>query len=407
MTVQTNKWNYRQKVNKIPQWNIPEDEKIKLVDFVNEYVNGRITGRIGKNIDGTIEDVLSKLKLPLTFINKPIDKIEKEDLCHFVDCLMQDKIKKKVRKKVHGKLVYVETDNYAKKGKDKFLKNLALYLKFRLDDQPDKLAKLLKVVKVILTPVKKEPQSLSYEDFNTLYESCSELCSRYYLLVNAWGGFRASEFHGVTASDIFLPNIEKGEEYVRIWIKHDNSKTKGRMITLYGPDCHRIVKHYLDKRKQEGLRHDEAVFEKTHNAMKLWLRRLGNKFSLQLHPHLFRSTCATWLVDKNILRSYTDLVEFFGWSYGSTVPNVYLNRSGIRLKHIDENVKQSQIESLMLELEKQKELNRIQQIKANTDAAKFETELHDFKLRTEALEKSKEKNDLLIKKLIKRIEEST
>jgi integrase len=405
MTIRTNKWNYRQKLKQIPKWNIPESEKVKLVEFVNEYANGRITGRIGKNIDGTIEDVLSKLKLPLTFLNKSFDDITKDDICKFVDSLMQDKIKKKVRKKKNEKLIWVETGNYAKKGKDKFLKNLALYLKFRLDNEPEKLAKLLKVVKVILTHVRKEPQSLSYDDFDKLYESCAELYYRYYLLVNVWGGFRASEFHGITASDIFFPNIDKGEEYVRIWIKHDNSKTKGRMITLYGADCHRIVKQYLEKRKHEGIKHDEPVFEKSHNAVKLSLRRLGNKHSLKLHPHLFRSTCATWLVDKNILRSYTDLVEFFGWSYGSTVPNVYLNRSGIQLKHIDDNVKQSRLEILKLEFESQKELYRIQQITANTDVGKLEAELNDYKVRTEALERSKEKNETLIKKLIKKIED--
>lgn len=405
MTVRTNKWNYKHKLKQIPNWNIPESEKVKLVEFVNEYVNGRITGRIGKNIDGTIEDVLSKLKLPLTFLNKSFSDLTKDDVCNFVDSLMQDKIKKKVRKKKNGKLIWIETDNYAKKGKDKFLKNLALYLKFRLDDQPDKLAKLLKVVKVILTHVRKEPQSLSYDEFNKLYESCSELCYRYYLLVNVWGGFRASEFHGITVSDINFPDIEKGEEYVSIWIKHDNSKTKGRMITLYGADCTRIVKQYLAQREHGDLKHDEPVFEKSHNAMKLWLRRLGKKYSLKLHPHLFRSTCATWLVDKNILRSYTDLVEFFGWSYGSTVPNAYLNRSGIKLKHIDDNVKQSRLEELKHEVEKQKELYRIQQITAITDVEKIEAELNEFKARTEALEKSKEKNERLIKKLIKKIED--
>ena len=406
MTVYTNKYNYKKKLEDIPKWDIPEIEKIKISEFANEYANGRITGRIGKNVDGTIEDVLCKLKLPLSFINKSFDEIKEDDLCDFVDSLMQDKIKKKVRKKINGKLKWVETGNYAKKGKDKFLKNLALYLKFRLEDQPDKLTKCLKIVKVILTHVKKEPESLSYEDFNKVYESCSDLCHRYYLLVNVWGGFRASEFHGVTEPDIFLPNIEKGEEYVRIWIKHDNSKTRGRMVTLYGPNCHNIVTQYLDKRKQDGLKSNDPVFEKTHNAVKLWLRRLGNKFSLPLHPHLFRSTCATWLVDKSILKSYTDLVEFFGWAYGTMVPNDYLNRSGINLKHIDENVKQSRFEELKLDLEKQKECNRIQRIKANNDTAKLEAELNSFNLRTKALEKEKERTNKLINELINEVSES-
>jgi hypothetical protein len=175
------------------------------------------------------------------------------------------------------------------------------------------------------------------------------------------------------------------------------------MIALYGPSCHKIVKQYLDKRKKEGLMPNDLVFEKTHNAVKLWLRRLGKKYSLPLHPHLFRSTCATWLVDKSILKSYTDLVEFFGWAYGTMVPNDYLNRSGIKLKHIDENVKQSRFEELGLELGKQKELNRVQGIKADNGTAKLEAQLNDFKSRTEVLEKDKEETHELIKKLINKI----
>jgi hypothetical protein len=64
MTVYTNKYDYKKKLESIPKWDIPEIEKVKLSEFANEYANGRITGRIGKNINGTIEDVLCKLKLP-------------------------------------------------------------------------------------------------------------------------------------------------------------------------------------------------------------------------------------------------------------------------------------------------------------------------------------------------------
>ncbi len=364
MTVYTNKWDYRKKLLEVENWTIPDSEKEKLQEYANEYASGRITGRIGKNIDGSIEDSLVKLKLPLSFINKSIDEMTQDDLKNFVDCLIQDKIRKKVRKKVDGKLKWVETGNYEKSGKDKFLKNFALYLKFRLSDNPEKLSQLLKIVKIILTPSIKDPESLSYDEFDRIYDSCSNLCDRFYLMVNAWGGFRASEFHGIRESDIYMPNIERGEEFVRIWIRYSNSKTKGRMITLYGSDCYKIVKKYIERRRFDGLKPEEPLFEKSHNSRKLWLRRLGKRFSLHLHAHLFRSTCATWLVDKGILKSYTDLIEFFGWTYGSTVPNRYLNRSRIKLKHIDDNVKQTRFDELEREIAKQKEINNIQMARA-------------------------------------------
>ncbi len=272
MVVRSNEWDYRKRLKAMQDWAIPKSEKTALERYANEYASGRITGRIGKNIESSVEGALLKLKLPISFINKPFDTITEADLRDFVDSLMQDKIKKRVRRRVSGQLTWVENGNYARKGKDKFLKNLALYLKFRFEDQPDKLVKFLKIVKIVLTHVRKEPQSISYEQFDEIYDSCSRLCDRYYLLVNAWGGFRASEFHGVLLPDIHFPDAEKGEEFVKIWIRHENSKTRGRMITLYGPDCCKIVRQYVDKRIREGMGQDEPVFEKSHNAMKLWLR---------------------------------------------------------------------------------------------------------------------------------------
>ena len=396
MTVYTNKWDYRKKLQQMQDWSIHDSEKEKLKEYANEYASGRITGRIGKNVEGNIEDSLTKLKLPLSFINKSFDEITEDDLKYFVDCLIQDKIKKKVRKKVDGKLKWVEIGNYQKKGKDKFLKNLALYLKFRLQYEPDRLSKFLKIVKVIITHVGKEIESLSYEEFNKVYDHCSTLCDRYYILVNTWGGFRASEFHGVRESDIYLPNLEKNEEFVRIWIRYANSKTKGRMVTLYGLDCYKIVKAYLAQRQLEGLKPDEPVFEKSHNSRKLWLRRLGTKFSLHLHPHLFRSTCATWLVDKGVLKSYTELIEFFGWTYGSTIPNRYLNRSGITLKRLDDHVKQTRFEELKLEIEKQKNMNQNHKLQSESQRANQEQRIKN-------LEKERGQTNELVKVLMKQV----
>jgi hypothetical protein len=115
---------------------------------------------------------------------------------------------------------------------------------------------------------------------------------------------------------------------------------------------------------------------------------LSSKFSIPLHPHLFRSTCATWLVDKGILKDYTELIEFFGWAYGTTIPNDYLNRSRIKLKHIDENVKSSRFEELKQELERQKEINQIQRIRSEEKNIEFEDVLKHYEQRIKDIEAS-------------------
>jgi integrase len=369
MTVYTNKCNYFEVLKDSESWSIDSKEKEHLKDFVNEYANGRVTGRIGKNIHGSIVDCLYKIKLPLEFFKSNVEDITEEQMKGFFDCLMQDRIKRKVRKRVGGELKFIEIGNYTKKGKDKFLKAFRLYLKYRLEDNPEKLIKFSKILSVIITHSEVEPESLSELEFEKLYNMTSNLSDRYYLLVNVWGGFRASEFHGVTINDVTLPNLEAEEEFVKIWIKHENSKTKGRMITLYGKDCLKIVSEYVEERKKQGVRHNELIYEKTHNSRKLWLRRLGKKLNLSiaLHPHLFRSTCATWLVDKGILKDYSDLCIFFGWYFGSPTPSKYLNRAGIKLKTIDEKVKKSKIDDVERLLEVEQEKSRIKEIKVNKE----------------------------------------
>ncbi len=378
MVVVSNKWDYMKKIKEIKEWNIPESEKPHLREFAKEYSSGRITGRIGKNIDATVEDALIKLKLPLTTINKSVEDMNVKDVKKFVDDLMRDKIKKKIRKNVNGKLKWVNNGNYAKKGKDKFLKNLSLYFKFRLKNNKEKLNEFLDIVKIIIVHVEEEVESISDKDYdNKLYPSCSILSDRFYLETNAWGGFRASEFHGITKQDIYLPDLSKGEEFVKIWVRHGNSKTKGRMIPLYGPNCYRVVKEYLESR---DLKPHEIVYEKTHNSRKLWLRRLGDKLNIKgLCPKILRSTCATWLVDKGIIKDYTDLCLFFGWSFGSPVPKKYLNRSKIKLRGMDEKIKETRVGELKREIEKQKEISNIEKIKTTTTIEKIEKEHENFK----------------------------
>jgi len=363
----TNTKPFQEVLEDSKEWKIPQIEKKHLEKFSIEYANGRITGRIGKNVNGSIVDVLYKLKLPLEFFKEPVDKIEEREVKKFFDNLMSDKLKKKVKKKVKGKLKFVASGNYEKKGKDKFLKALRLYLKYRLEKQPKKLVKFNKILSVVITHSEREVKSLSPSDFDKLYECLTTLSDKFYILVNVWGGFRASEFHGITLDDVKLPDLEKGEEFVKIWIKHDNSKTKGRMIALYGKDCLTIVSAYVEQRKLEGIKNNEILYNKTHNSRKLWLRRLGIKLNLQLHPHLFRSTCATWLVDKGILKDYTDLCLFFGWYFGSPTPSKYLNRGGIKLKLVDENVKKSKIDEVERLLENEKEKNRLKDIRFNKE----------------------------------------
>lgn len=91
------------------KWKFPQVEKEKLKEFIEEYKLGRITGRIGKNVEGNMASVLYSLKLPLEFFNTDISKLTEADIKDFFKALMEDKIKKHVRKRVNGKIRKVST----------------------------------------------------------------------------------------------------------------------------------------------------------------------------------------------------------------------------------------------------------------------------------------------------------
>lgn len=358
------------------KWKISEVEKKKIPEFIKEYRVGRITGRIGKNIDGTSESIIYNLKLPLEYLKKDVAKMTEDDIKKFFDALMNDKLKKKVRKRINGRLRWVNNGDYAIKGKIKFIRRFLQYLKYRLEDKPEKLAKFEKILKIIITTVDHDPDSLTEKEVEELHDACSESWQRYFIEVNSWGGFRAGEFFPLVESDIKFPDVGKGENFVKIWIRNEHSKTKGRMVTLYGRRCYKIVKDYLEKRKREGLRPDEPIFEKSYNAIKIWLRRFGDKvLGKKLHHHLFRHTAATWIVNKSIIKDRHRLCLFFGWKFSSPMPDVYLSRSKISMEEIDEGVKNTELDEIKNELDREKETNKLKQDKLAKENKEINTRM--------------------------------
>ncbi len=149
--------------------------------------------------------------------------------------------------------------------------------------------------------------------------------------------------------------MPKGEEqFVKIWIKNVNSKTKGRKVTLYGKDCLRSVKNYLALRKKRGLKLNEPVFEKSYDAMKKYLIALGPRvLNRHLHYHLYRHTSATLLSHK---LNRQQMCYFFGWRFSSPMPDRYINREGIIMDDVDDVFEKTQMEEL--KAEQDKKLNR-------------------------------------------------
>src|SRR3990167_8445590 len=77
--------NVEKVLNDMQSWKIAEKEKKEIPKFVNEYRSGRITRRIGKDMEGNMEFVIYRLKIPLEFIKKSLEEASVEDLKSFMD----------------------------------------------------------------------------------------------------------------------------------------------------------------------------------------------------------------------------------------------------------------------------------------------------------------------------------
>jgi hypothetical protein len=179
-------------------------------------------------------------------------------------------------------------------------------------------------------------------------------------------GARATEFHNIRAEDIELPR--GNQNHVRIALKQEYSKTKGRTISLYWKHSLEAVREFLDQRTAEGMRSDEPVFKDSYAAGRLFLARLGRRvLGRRVHYHLFRHSSATYYADK---LNRQQLCIRYGWTFSSNMPDVYIARSGVDMEELDKKFTGTEVESLrhsLTRVEQASQLkdDRIQQLEQN------------------------------------------
>jgi hypothetical protein len=255
---------------------------------------------------------------------------------------------------------------------------------------PDDCFPLVKILNIRISNKLPEPEFLTIQEIEKLYRGCSTAEQRYFIAVLFASGTRAEEFHNILFEDIEIP---KGNNvFVSLRIKNTTSKTKGRTISLYWNKCLEATKEYLEQRIDEGIKPDEPMFKISYDTTRHWLRELGRKvLNKNVHYHLFRSSCATWMADK--ISNKAEYCYFFGWNFSSPMPDVYISRKGISFKAIDEKFKNTELETIKAELNKVKNeqlQERILTMNAlQTMDKKLEKEVRDFQ---KLIEKRKVKN---------------
>ena len=82
--------------------------------------------------------------------------------------------------------------------------------------------------------------------------------------------------------------------------------------------------------------------------------RLGKKvLKKSIHFHLFRHSSATYYANK---MNRQELCIRYGWAFSSDMPDVYISRSGMENKQLDEKMTNTEISELQTRLAKMENL---------------------------------------------------
>lgn len=335
------KRNLKARLRSLPTWKIPEQEKKDIKQFLGDLELGKINK--GKKISkGRQLKYLDILKVPLAFFNKPTSELIIKDVERFDKALSSNKIKSSHKKKP-----------YSPSTKADIRTILRIYLKWKLGET-EKFRKMTDWFD--LRQQKKTPDYLSEAEIDKLYKNCKNNAERYFIAVLFDSGARAEEFHNIRYEDIQLPS--KNENFVKITIKAEYSKTEGRTISLYWTHSLEAVRDYLKEREAEGIKSNEPVFKNSYDNIRQFLQRFGKKIlNKPLHYHLFRHSSATYYAAK---LNRQQLCYRYGWKFSSNMPDIYISRAGMNNKELDEKFESTELEDLKRQLEKSETTHNVE-----------------------------------------------
>ena len=358
------KTNYEKYISEIPKWKIPEQNKKGVIEFFKDYRIGKITNRIPS--DDTSQCYILYLKLALEFLNKSTAKLTEKDIDKFSESLLKNKIKTN------------RNNPYSESIKTKLRRTLSQYLEWKI---PKKSSQLIKSLRVKTRQIHKEPEFLTEQEIDKLYKACKNNEERYLICMLFSSGARAGEFFNIRKSDIELP--KGNENFVKLTLRGEFSKTKGRTISLYYKNALEAVNDFLEDRIKEGIKPEEPIWKKTLGAtckklnyfgkVKKHNSYVGKKIiDKVIHFHLFRSSCATWLANR---LNHQEMCYYFVWRFSRPKPDIYISRKGLKLKIVDEKITQTELSELQAILKKQNYENKIK----NDDIEKLKKKQENMK----------------------------
>jgi integrase len=299
----------------ISRWKVPALVRTEVLRFVEELELGKVNR--GKRIsEGRQAKYLDLLRVPLEFFSKPSARLRLAHVERFEKALSTDRIQSRLKGKP-----------YALSTKADMRKALKVFLRWRLGE-----AKALQLAGWLDTHDQhKTPDYLTEPEVETLLKACHTAEQRFLVAALFDSGARAEEFINIRLEDVRLP--EGKDNFVKLTLKQEFSKTLGRTISLYWRHSLDAVRDYVKERVAVGVKPTEPVFAKNYDAMRMFLARLGRRvLRKHVHPHLLRHSSATYYATK---LNRQELCYRYGWRFSSNMPDIYISRAGMENKDLD------------------------------------------------------------------------
>jgi integrase len=335
--INIHKTNIEARKQAITSWGIPGCEKIALIRFLHDLELGKVNK--GKKISEIRRiKYTHSLKIPLFFFNKSSEELTIKDIERFEIALS-------------GKIKTVKNKPYSHNTKVDIRRALKIYLRWRLGkEKADKLTDWLDT-----RDIAKTPDYLKEQQVEKLFKACKTAQERFLIAILFDSGARASEFHNIRFEDIQIPT-EK-DNYVKLTLKQEYSKTKGRVISLYWKYSLDAIRDYLRQREIQGIKAEDPIYEKSYDSVRMFLIRLGKKvLKRPIYPHLFRHSSATYYATK---LNRQQLCYRYGWTFSSNMPDIYISRAGMQDNELDEKFSSTTIEEMKAIIEKQQQQNQL------------------------------------------------
>ena len=337
--VQVHRVNLESHLRRVKKWKV----HLSTLQDVRRFIEQAAVGKVNKGrriSDRRLCKYLDMLKLPLEFLNKPIPRINERDIERFEKALAGDQI-----------ISQSKGMPYAHATKTDFRKGLKIFLKWRLG-----AAAAIPLVGWLDTRDKpKTPQFLSEQEVEQLYRECRTAEQRFVVAMLFDSGARAQEFLNIRYEDIYLP--EGKDNFVKLALKEEYSKTKGRTISLYWRYSLDAVQEYLRERIAAGIKASDPIFIGSYNGMRMFLHRLGQRvLQRSVHPHLFRHSSATYYANK---LNRQELCYRYGWKFSSNMPDIYISRAGMETKDLDQKFTHTELSQLKDDLTAVRQETRI------------------------------------------------